>query len=884
MTARTISHYRVLELIGCGGMGEVYEAQDLALGRRVALKFLSPHLARSPEALKRFQMEARSASALNHPSICTIYEVGEEDGQHFIAMELLRGKGLDRRLQLGALEPGEVVELGVQIADALDTAHSSGILHRDIKPANIFVTERGQAKVLDFGLAKLALEKEAVVGSAVPTAASYLTSPGVAIGTVAYMSPEQARGLELDKRTDLFSFGAVLYEMATGRRAFEGATSAVIFEAILNREPVPVAELRPELPPKLEEIITRALEKDREMRYQSAAEVRAELKRLQRDRSSGRTSAPSAARVSAGEAAASGRAEGAQPRPWPAKGPAIAAAAVLLVVAAALGIYRWRAPSGAKLAPEGMQITRLTQSGKATFAAISPDGRLVAYVLREGLDSLWIRQVATRSDVQLVPPAAARFLSVSFSPEGNYIYYVMQDYAQGNVILYQMPTLGGRPRLLARDIDTGVSVAPDGARVAHMRGAPSRGESYLVVSDLTGSEKVLATLAQPIPSSAPAWSPDGKTIVFAAESVGGPGLVAFSLSEGKLTRFFSSDRVPGTPVWLPEGGGLIVAMPEGSDNPRGQLWHVSFPKGESTRLTNDPVNYDLHSIDVTRDGKTLAVVAREESFEYWLVPARNAGRQRQLKLDADGLGVAWSGEGALLTRTQEGELWKVDPEGKNPPLHLTPAGHKVSWVSSCGERNALFVSSQGGLWMLNPDGSGARKVADRGRGFCSPDGAWILQGNWGGNVRAELHRIPLDEGAPRTLLQGKETELIFRPRISPDGRLIAFRSWDFSAPKWRERLVVIAAEDGSTKYSFDLPARESEGLGWAPDGSGLDLLVDREGVSNLWRQPLAGGEPKPVIGFRSGLFVDFHWSPRGKDLLLFRAKENSDVILISNFR
>jgi Serine/threonine protein kinase len=828
LIGQTVSHYRILEKLGGGGMGVVYKAEDTRLHRFVALKFLPQEVARDSQALARFQREAQAASALNHPNICTIHDIGEQDGQAFIAMEFLDGMTLKHRINGKPIDTDVLLTLSIEIADALDAAHAEGIIHRDIKPANIFIAKRGHPKILDFGLAKLILGGRGGSVPATLTAVTeeLLTSPGAAVGTLAYMSPEQARGEELDARTDLFSFGAVLYEMATGRLAFPGNTPAIVHEAILNRAPVPLARLKPELPPKLEEVINKALEKDRKLRYQSAADIRTDLQRLKRDTSTARVPAATNTVVGVGEQ------RGIR---WkmivPTAAAVVAVAAALLAVIGLSGGILWFVRPAPKTPEPRLTVTPLTASpGFEGEPSFSPDGNQVAFVRYEANRNnshIYVKLIGTGgSPLRLTTDPASDYSPV-WSPDGRYIAFLRRLSREKNAVLL-IPALGGPERKIAEVFReefrtaiffcTHLTWSPDGnSLVISDRASPKEPAGLFLLAIDTGEKRRLTSPPSQVRGDrCPAFSPDGRTLAFSRAVDIMDDLYLLAVSDrlkavGEAKRIELGNLSGYAPAWTEDGREIVFWNARQSG-----LWRidVSGSEGRSAepqRLA--ALGVSGTSPAISRRGHRLAYTSFSAHFSIWRIAAPGGSKARDEKS---------AGSVPFIYSTRDDTSPEFSPDGKRIAFWSNRSGNQEIWVcGSDGSSPVKLTSFDGPLvstprW--SPDGGRIAFDSDAEGGY----DVWMIGANGGKPVRMTTH--PLNDG---------------NPSWSRDGRWIYFDS----ARTGEEQVWKIPADGGEAiQVTWDGGSAPLE----SPDGK---FLYHTKGLTNtsLWRTPVEGGRATKVL-------------------------------------
>ena len=925
-----VKHYQIVNLIGEGGMGEVYLATDTILGRRVALKVLPVFVSKDPERLRRFTQEARAASRLSHPNVCVVHEIGEtDDGRPFIAMEYVEGMTLRQRMRSHTMKLGDVLDIALQIAEALTAAHEAGIVHRDIKPENIVIRPEGYVKILDFGLAKLTERHRGATHTTMSTILFHST-PGIVIGTAAYMSPEQARGIPVDERTDIWGLGVVLYEMASGRAPFTGETATDVVVAIVEKDQPPLSQHVEGTPPELERIVRKALRKDRNERYQIVKEMAIDLRSLRRELEANSmlersvapgitTSGSEYARASTGRErnvdtnelkqarTAIHKPTGTSNRYWI----ALAACVAIVVALAGYGIYRTRTRNETRprVPFERIDVTKLTTNGNATMAAISPDGKYVAYVTAEsGKESLWLRQVAINTNAQLIAPREGRYLGVTISPDGNYVYfgYAGSDRNDAGDI-YRLPVLGiGAMATKVNFQDGPAAISHDHKRVAFIRYDRPNQTDSLVVANADGTgEQIIGTRKWPLRYGwgflwKPEWTADDETLLVPAiesdpESKEG---VTVNFSVG----IYEKDLATGAERTIPltsqkfDELGHVALHPDGNSvimpgRAHGasflQIWQL-IRDGSQRAITNDLSDYREMSLQA--DGSAFVTVQTQTLSKLWLLrkaetkaTAITSGTSRYFDLYAapDGK-VLYASDASGIA-----DIYEIDPATGEQRQLTSDGGRNYAPVVSPDNRYLVFHSNRAGvfqIWRSDRDGSSPKQLTFAGAESTwptfTPDGKWIVYQHFEPGTPYTLWRLPIDGGTPEKLTEG----VAIRATISPDGKLIAFWYNDTQqGSRWV--LKVLNFEDRSTFNVFEVaPTVQVQWdtlLRWSSDGRSLTYVDHRGGIDNLWGQPIAGGAPKQLTNFEDSRIFSFAWLKDGT-LVASRGVITSDVVLIKD--
>ena len=872
-------------------MGEVYLAEDTKLTRKVALKVLPSEVSGERKRLNRFLQEARLAANLNHPHICTIYEIDAASEPPFLAMELVEGETLAERVSDGSLDLHEILNVASQIADALDEAHRNDIIHRDIKSSNVILNRRGQVKVLDFGLAKIISEE---VSEQDVTRAK--TEDGMLVGTVQYMSPEHALGKKLDGRTDLWSLGVLLYEMACGVLPFKAATQAGTFDEILHKTPIAPGEFNENIPVELENIIFKLLEKDREFRYQTASDLLADLKRLRRSMGDITSDSHESVRASTGEVRAAANTEmltrsKIEQRRGSGFWLNVAFAFLLTAFLGGVGYTVWNYLSAEPLKSfEGAVSSRQTNLGKVVDAAISPDGNYVVYVTDEGArQSLWLKQTATGSVVQIVAPSENVYQGLAISPDNVWVYFNVWDRKSVGEI-FRIPALGGAPQKIVHDCMPSVSVSPDGKRLTYVR-SDDRNKRYLLLTiNADGTdERELQSFPEAMAFS-PLFAPDGKTIavgLFGGKDSRFSQLIEIPADGGEMKIVFKNEQndfQPNRFVWLPDKSGFLITLTNSREF-QSQIWQIDYPTGALRQITKDLNSYG--SLSITADGKNLLAVQQDFLLSVWVVPADNPAQARRVtEGKTEGIGVNWTPDNRIVYASNVGgspEIWIMNEDGTGKKQLTSDRTPKLSPCAS-GDGKYIFHNitgnERGGAARMDIDGKNSKILEGKWNVGCASGSPAIAYFGLVGEGHAALFSDTSEINSPSQKLTEKGLQDF---TLSPDGKFVAYITWEEN--KRTNVGEVLSLKDGSVKtFAFPTSAvqKYSESqfvLHWTADGKNLSFVNDENGFANIWLLPLNGEKPKRITNFNDNFIFSFAWSADGKRLAVSRGTLTSDAII-----
>ncbi len=916
VAGQEIGPYTILSALGAGGMGQVYLAQDSRLPRRVALKLLPADVAKDERRVQRFEQEAQAASRLNHPNVCMILEIGTAlGGRRFIAMEHIDGLTLRDLMERRRLLPAEALDVGLQVAAALAVAHATDIVHRDIKPENIMVRPDGFIKVLDFGIAKLNESLSHEEDGPKSSTARLSTEPGMLMGTVRYMSPEQLRETPVDERTDIWSLGVVLYEMVTGTTPFAALTTNDTVALILSKQQTDL-KFEDVLPAEFQALIRKALSKDRAERYQTVKEVISDLKKVRRQFRGEIDVTPELLAEKTANLNAAGTNEPTilvrlktqamstaefllselkEYKTTAVFTGLVTVFAVLLILPYLPRLSSWSngvGNTGQSLPAQALEMSPLTNSGTSVCAAISPDGKSVAHVeKKDGMQQLIVTGWATTGNSVIVAPDNVEYQGVTFSPDSNYLYFSHTRPGQETGTLYQVALPGGPPKKIKDRVDSPISFSPSGDSFAFVRSDIAAGEYFLIVASTDGtSERVIAQRSKGDRFSVdgPAWSIDGRSIVCGAgwwDKGYHMKLIEVSLANGAETTvgdqtWFSVSQV----AWRGDGSELIISAREQPMAP-GQLWRISYPSGQPVHVTTDPADY--RSVSVSRDTNMIVSVQSRRVTRIWTMPGDDA-RLAKVVIPGvgNGFGLSWTPKGQIVFSSMAGahlNISLIDPDGSNQKNLTVNAGDNYTPATSPDGRFIVFSSNRTGsfnIWRMNAeDGSDLKQLTfgdANSYPSCSMDSQWVYYDNQSGSKTTVL-KVPLDGGDPVQLTD----EYARMPVVSPDNQYLACRYFVDNGA--RKAVAIISVKGGlPIKLLKTIPVKLFQRVQWISNGHALSYIKTANGVSNIWSYNLDDGSEHQLTNFETDQIFAYAWSPDNKRLACERGTEINDVMKIGN--